>query len=113
MKKFIALTVPLIFLCFVLQMNSCAQAYIKYSLQGGSNASGLDFIKVVNGEAYIVQYFDLYGDSARLKKHAANGALLYSLDIPMRQSASIQAMEIINGEVYLLCGKPRNSVCCG
>ena len=113
MKKFIALTGGLVFLCCVLPNYSNAQAYIQYSHQDSSGSNN-NMVKVVNGEAYVLQFMDGFGfGCAKLKKYSVNGTLLFSRDISLEQSVGITAMEVINGEVYLLAGKPVNVGCCG
>lgn len=105
MKKFITLTGCLFFLFVFSFVDSQAQAYIQYSHQDGS-VSYNDKVKVVNGEAYVLQLTGIYGmDGTILKKYAADGTLIYSRDLLLESYLNIVAMEIINNEVYLLAGR--------
>ncbi len=115
MKKFFTLIQCLFVLNFFVPVLSNAQAYIQYSHQATQSSSGFDLVRVANGEAYVLQFVDEMNNNnnAILKKYAVDGTLLYSVDIIAHWSVYIRAMQVINGEVYLLGGKPTNVGCCG
>ncbi len=113
MIRFITLTGCIVFCCFFQALNSNAQAYTEYSLQDTISPAGAGLIKVVNGEAYVVSSPSYAGSSVKLEKHSADGSILYSSLIPLDQWVGVRAMEVINGEVYLLAAKPLGTWCCG